>query len=404
MAVGTAQRAGALAGVKVIDLSRVLAGPFCGQILADHGADVIKVEPPAGDEVRGWGPPFQEGESAFHLSVNRGKRTIALDLTVDEGREVLLRLLEDADVLLENFKSGTLERWGLGFEEVLRARFPKLVHCTITGFGEDGPWGGMPGYDLFIQAWSGMISLNGAPESGPNRLALPFVDLCTGINAAFGIILALRQRDQTGRGQHVEVALFDVALSMLIPAAQIYFISGKPPGLSGNTHGSIAPYSMHQTGGRSIFLAAGSERMFRSLCRVLGKPHLADDPRFLTNAERVANRSALTAELEGCMAGREGEELAMELMENGVGAGAVFSVADALEHAHARHREMVVEFDGQRSLGVPVRLSDAPSPPPMRPPGFGEHNSDILRELGFSDEESAQLHRSGAVVAERAKS
>jgi len=265
----------------------------------------------------------------------------------------------------------------------------------------DGPWGAMPGYDLFVQAWSGMLSINGNPETGPNRFGLPLVDLSAGMNAAFGIMLALRQREETGRGQHVEVALFDVALSLLVPAAQLYFMSGTSPGLSGNTHGSISPYSLHRTSGRSIFLAAGSERMFRSLCRVLGKPHLADDPRFATNSDRVAHRAALTAELEGCMAGREGEELALELMRAGVGAGAVFSVADALEHPHTEFREMVVEVGGQRSLGVPVRLSDAPTSRALPSPQFGEHNRAILEELGFDAGEIDRLCGTGAVASVR---
>jgi crotonobetainyl-CoA:carnitine CoA-transferase CaiB-like acyl-CoA transferase len=395
-------RPGALSGLKVVDLSRVLAGPYCAQILADHGADVIKVEPPAGDETRDWGPPFREGDAAFYLSVNRNKRTISLDLTQEEGRAVLLRMLQDADVVVENFKAGTMERWGLGYE-VLHARFPRLVHCTITGFGVDGPWGAMPGYDLFVQAWSGLISLNGSPESGPNRLGLPFVDLATGMNAAMGVTLALKQRGDTGLGQHVEVALFDTALSALIPAAQLYFISGQSPGLTGNTHGSISPYSLHRTSGRSIFLSAGSNRMFAGLCRVLGKPHLSDDPRFLTNADRVANRADLTAELEGCMEGQDGEALALELMRNGVGAGAVFSVGDALDHPHAQHRNMVVELDGYRGVGQPIRLSDAPAAIHSAPPRFAQHNDDILHELGFTAEEVTRLYDAGAVARCRAK-
>ena len=392
--------AGALAGLKVIDLSRVLAGPFCAQMLAEHGADVIKVEPPEGDETRGWGPPFKNGDATFYLSVNRSKRTIALDLSLAEGREMLLRLLADADVLIENFKTGTLEKWGIS-RSVLQDRFPRLVHCTITGFGNDGPWGGMPGYDLFIQAWSGIMSLNGAPESGPNRLGLPFVDLSTGTNAAFGIMLALRQRDVTGRGQHVELALLDIAISQLVPAAQTWFVAGKSQGLSGNTHASIAPYSLHQTGGRSIIIAAGNDRMFRKLCTVLGKPHLADDPRFVTNVVRVANRAALTAELEGTMAGRDGEELALELMASGVGAGAVMSVGDALEHPHVRHRGMVTKAGDDLTLGVPVRLSDTTAVVPTPPPAFAADNAAILAELGFDAAAVAGLIAAGAVVTSR---
>jgi len=393
---------GALAGLKVVDLSRVLAGPYAAQILGDHGGEVIKVEPPAGDEVRDWGPPFDDGETPFHRSVNRNKRTIALDLTREAGREVLLRLLDDADVLVENFRGGTLEGWGIG-ADVLRDRFPRLVHCTITGFGLDGPWGGLPGYDLFMQAWSGMMSINGAPESGPNRLGLPFIDLTTGMNAAFGIMLALRQRDLTGEGQQVEVALFDTALSMLIPAAQTYLFTGEPPGLSGNTHPAISPYSLHHTAGRSILLAAGNNRMFANLCAVLGKPELASDRRFIDNPARVANRAELTAEIESCMAGRDGEELAIELMRAGVGAGAVFSVGDAIDHPHTRHREMVVDVDGQKALGVPVKLSRSHSPKPTRSPAFGEQNEEILRELGYGNEEIATLGKEGAVVAVRTK-
>jgi formyl-CoA transferase len=310
---------------------------------------------------------------------------------------VLFRLLADADVLVENFKAGTLERWGLGFADVLQARFPRLVHCTITGFGVDGPWGGMPGYDLFVQAWSGMISMNGSIESGPFRISVPLVDLATGTNAALGVMMALRRREATGRGQHVEVALFDVALSLLVPAAQLHFIAGAAPGLAGNRHGSIAPFSLHKTRGRSIFLSAGSDRAFRNLCSILGKPQLGADPRFLTNRDRLDNVEALTAELDDGMAERDGEELALELMAKGVGAGALFTVADALDHPHTEHREMVVDVDGQKTLGVPIRLSESPGSARARPPAFNEHVDDILQELGFSADEAADLQRSNAV-------
>lgn len=221
---------GALRGVKVVDLSRVLGGPYCTQILGDHGADVIKIEPPSGDETRGWGPPFREedGAASYFLGVNRNKRGMALDLRQEAGREVLLRLLADADVLIENFKTGTLEKWGVG-RDALAARFPRLIHCRVSGFGADGPLGGLPGYDAILQAMGGIMSVNGEAEGGPMRVGLPVVDMVTGLNAAIGVMMALRDRETTGRGQFVEAALFDSALSLLHPHAPNWFMSGRKP-------------------------------------------------------------------------------------------------------------------------------------------------------------------------------
>ncbi len=221
---------GALTGLKVIDLSRVLGGPFAGQILGDHGADVIKVEPPAGDETRAWGPPFRDETASYFLGLNRNKRGIALDLRRDEGRDALLRLLDGADVLLENFKTGTMEKWGLGYD-VLSQKFPGLIHCRVTGFGADGPMGGMPGYDAILQAMGGIMSVNGTPDSGPTRVGLPVVDMVTGLNAVLAITMALHHRHATGQGQFVEAALFDSAISLLHPHAANYALSGRAQAL-----------------------------------------------------------------------------------------------------------------------------------------------------------------------------
>ena len=236
---------GAMTGLRVIDLTRVLGGPYCTQILADHGADVIKVEPPAGDEVRDWGPPFHGEDAAYFVGINRNKRSIGLDLASEGGRAVLMKMLESADVLIENFKPGTLDRWGIG-SEALRSRFPRLVHCRISGFGGDGPRGGNPGYDAIIQAMTGMIAATGSPQSGPMRIGVPLVDISTGLYAAIGILMALSERQKSGLGQFVETTLYETGLSIMHPHAANYFMHGKPPQLTGNEHPNLVPYAIFQ--------------------------------------------------------------------------------------------------------------------------------------------------------------
>ena len=311
------QNTGALSGIRVIDLTRVLGGPYGTQILADHGADVVKVEPPQGDEVRDWGPPFRDGTASYFVGINRNKRMIALDLGQEAGREVLLRLLETADVMIHNYKSGALEKWGIGYEEVLRDRFPRLVYCHLTGYGSDGPLGGLPGYDSAVQATAGMMSVNGPAETGPLRIAVPIVDLGMGLNAVIGILLALLHRDRTGAGQAVDVSLYDAAVSLLHPQAANYLMSGKVPEATGNAHPNISPYERFDTGTKPIFLAVGNDRQFRTMCELMGVPGLSDDPRFVDNASRVVNRDELRAELKVLFQGRDGEELADALISRG---------------------------------------------------------------------------------------
>jgi crotonobetainyl-CoA:carnitine CoA-transferase CaiB-like acyl-CoA transferase len=246
---------GALTGLRVVDLSRVLAGPLCTQMLADHGADVVKIEPPSGDETRLLGPPFDAaGDAAYFGAVNRGKRAFGLDLSRPEGRAVLEALLGNADVLIENFLPGTMERWNLGYEDVLSLRYPRLVYCAISGFGADGPLGGLPGYDAVLQAMCGLMSINGTSESGAVRVGIPIVDYVTGYNALTGILLALSARRETGTGQKVEVALFDTALSLLVPHAANWLCSGKTPGRLGSAHPNIAPYDKFSAGDGEVFL------------------------------------------------------------------------------------------------------------------------------------------------------
>jgi crotonobetainyl-CoA:carnitine CoA-transferase CaiB-like acyl-CoA transferase len=391
---------GALEGLKVIDLSRVLGGPYCGQMLADHGADVIKIEPPQGDETRLWGPPFDaDGISAYYAGINRNKRTVALDLAKPEGRRVLLKLLEDTDVVIENFKTGTMEKWGLGYD-TLSQTFPKLVHARVSGFGADGPLGGFPGYDAMVQASAGLVSVNGAPEAGPVRIGVPVVDLSTGMNACMGILMALFERTKSGKGQFVDATLYDSALALHQPHAPNYFMAGLKPKLYGNSHGNLAPYANFPTRGRNIVIGAGNDGQFRKLCKMLGKPEMADDPRFKTNKDRLANKAAMEVELAALTKDRDGEAFANELMVNGVPSGAVQEVPDVMEHPHTKHRNMVWEKDGYRNVGNPVKLSRTPPSVRSKPRKYGIDTRAVLAEHGFSASEIDKLIASGVALTE----
>lgn len=392
---------GALEGLKVIDLSRVLGGPYCGQMLADHGADVIKIEPPQGDETRTWGPPFDaEGISAYFAGINRNKRTIALDLSKPEGRDVLLKLLETADVLIDNFKTGTMEKWGIGYHDVLAAKFPRLVHARVSGFGADGPLGGFPGYDAMVQASAGLVSVNGSPESGPVRVGVPVVDLSTGMNACIGILMALYERNRSGKGQFIDATLYDSAIALHQPHAPNYFTAGQKPKLVGNSHGSLVPYSNFPTKGRNIAIAAGNDGQFRKLAQMLGKPKLALDPRFKTNKDRVAHRLELEAELRELLKDRDADSFSIELMKGGVPSGAVLEVPDVMEHPHTKHRGMVWEKDGYRNVGNPVKLSRTPAGVHSKPKKFGSDTKAVLAEAGYSATEIDNLIASGIALTE----
>lgn len=377
---------GALSGLKVIDLSRVLGGPFCTQMLGDHGAEVIKVEPPQGDETRGWGPPYNDaGISAYFSGTNRNKRSIALDIRHEAGQKILMQLLEDADVLVENFKTGSLEKWGIGYEEVLSKKFPRLIHCRVTGFGADGPFGGFPGYDAVIQAWAGLISVNGKPESGQVRIGIPLVDLGTGMNAVIGILMAVTERHTSGKGQSVEASLFDTGIQLQHPHGANFLMSGNAPKLTGNSHPNIAPYDLYETATVPVFLGVGNHRQFTRLCATLGQPSLAEDPRFADNSLRVTNRADLNAALGELFKDKDGIAVATELLAAGVPAGAAMTVPDALNHPHTRHREMVVEKDGYSGTGVAVKMSRTPGSVKSVPPAFGAQGRAILAELGYDN-------------------
>ena len=397
-----AQGPGALAGLRVIDLTRVLGGPYCTMVLSDHGAEVIKLEPPQGDETREWGPPFDDaGDASYFLGINRNKKGVALDLAKSAGREVLLRLVADADVLIENFKPGSMERWGLGYEDVLSKRFPRLIHCRVSGFGADGPLGGFPGYDAILQAMVGLMSINGTETSGPTRLGNPIVDIATGLFSTIAILMALHEREKSGRGQFCDMTLHDCGMALLHPHAANFFLSGKRPKATGNPHPNLAPYSKFQTRTCEIFVAAGNDPAFRKFCEFLGMAELASDPRFATNAARLVNRDALTEALSTRFADEDGHELTRRMLAIGLPAGPVLYVDEAMAADHTTHRKMVTELGAYRGLGTPIKLSRTPGGTRSAPPRFNEHGEAVLRARGFSDAEIAALAREGVLVQKR---
>ncbi|HWW49205.1 MAG TPA: CaiB/BaiF CoA-transferase family protein [Xanthobacteraceae bacterium] len=392
----------AMTGLRVIDLTRVLGGPFCTQILADHGADVIKVEPPAGDETRDWGPPFHDDDAAYFIGTNRNKRSIGLDLASPGGREVLLNLLKTADVLIENFKPGTLDKWGIG-NDVLREKFPRLIHCRISGFGADGPRGGNPGYDAIIQAMAGMMAANGSPDSGPLRIGVPVVDISTGLYATVGILMALAEREKSGLGQFLETTLYETGLAVMHPHTANYFLHGKPPRLTGNTHPNLAPYEVFPTRDGSIFAGVGNDGTFRKLCNEIGKPELGTDPRFARNKDRLANRDALRAELGAVFSQHDSEPLCDRLLAAGLPAGPVQGIDKALTNAHTVARGDVIEKDWYKGVASPIRFDRTKASLRRVPPKFGEHTTMVLREFGYSDDEIAALIASKVVCGTERK-
>ena len=370
-----------LDGILVVDLTRVLGGPFCTQILGDFGADVIKIEPPQGDETRGWGPPFVNGAAAYFEGVNRNKRGLSLDLGSAEGRDALLRLLEGADVLVHNFKPGAMERWGLG-NDMLEALYPALVICWVTGFGEDGPHGGQPGYDAVAQGLTGLMSVNGDSGGPPLRLGVPVVDIMTGMNAALGIVMALFERVRSGRGQRIENALFDNGLSILHPHLANHLANGSVPARTGSAHPNIAPYDIFRAGDGNIFLAVGNDRQFARLCDELGLADLADSSDYATNADRSGNRVTLKSRLEAAMTTRGVSELAERLTARGVPCGPILNVAEAVAQQQTRTREMIVEIEGgYRGTASPIKLSRTPARYRRRPPALDEHREEVLNAL-----------------------
>ncbi len=397
---------GSLSGLVVLDLSRILAGPYATQMLADLGAEVWKVEAPWGDDTRRWGPPFREGESAYFLSTNRGKKSLAINIKDPRGQELVRGLAARADVLVENFKAGDLARYGLDYDS-LAAVNPRLVYASITGFGQSGPRAHDPGYDAALQGITGIMSITGEPEGAPVKVGVAWIDVLTGLTAAVGILAALRERDVSGRGQHLDLALFDVGVAALVNQAQAYLMSGVPPRRMGSAHPQIVPYQAFAAADKWFILAVGNDSQYRRLVEALGRPDLWEDERFQTNAGRVEHRAELVAELERLFAGYTRAELLETLRAAGVPATPVNDVGEALADPQAEARGLLWELEHPKLGPTPLlasplqHMNRTPATPSAPPPLLGQHTREVLSAaLGLSSEEMDELVAAGVVAEE----
>ncbi|MBD9651210.1 CoA transferase [Ensifer sp. ENS09] len=384
-----------LKGIRVLELARILAGPWIGQTLADLGADVIKVESPDGDDTRTWGPPFVAGEdgetldAAYFHACNRGKRSVVLDFTTEEGREAVRRLAAQSDVLLENFKVGGLTKYGLDYESLKKIN-PGLIYCSVTGFGQDGPYAHRAGYDYIVQGMSGIMDLTGEPDREPQKIGVAFADIFTGLYGVIAVQAALAQRERTGEGQQIDMALLDCMTGVLANQALNFLVSGKAPRRLGNAHPNIAPYQVFPTSDGHLIVAVGNDRQFVKFCTLLGRSDLATDERYLTNALRVQNRDTLTPELSAETAKIERDTLLKLLEDAGVPGGPINTVADVFADPQIEHRQMRVDTPHSgaaagTSPGVrtPIRFSAAELALERGVPRLGEHTAEVLAEIGM---------------------
>jgi len=374
-----------LAGIRVLDLTRVLAGPFCSMILGDMGAEIIKVEEPGkGDDTRGW-PPFSGGEATYFLSVNRNKKSLTLNMKAPDGQAILRRLVAKADVVLENFRPGTMERLGFGYD-ALRKLNPRLIYCAISGFGESGPEASRPGYDLIVQGESGVMDLTGFADGPPVKVGNSVADLVSGMAAAHGVTLALLSRARTGKGQKVEIGMLDVMASLLTYQAGLYWNGGGRPARRGNQHPSIVPYEVFQAQDAYMTLGVANNSLFDRMCRAIGREELAKDPRFDSEASRVTNREVLVPLLNSIFSARPASDWLKRLDEAGVPAGRIKTVAEVCDSEHLRARGMFVSLNHPKAgavtaMGVPIRLWDTPGAAQAPAPLLGQHTDEILTGL-----------------------
>jgi crotonobetainyl-CoA:carnitine CoA-transferase CaiB-like acyl-CoA transferase len=399
-----------LKGLKVLDLSRVLAGPFCTQILGDMGAEIIKIERPgSGDDTRAWGPPYLQSdtgapnmESAYYLSINRNKKSVAVDIAQTDGQEIIRKLAQQSDVLIENFKVGGLVKYGLDYDSLHKLN-PKLVYASISGFGQTGPLATEPGYDFLAQGMAGLMAATGAKESEPTKCGIAISDILTGLYAAIGILGALESRRSTGKGQHVDVALIDCTLAAMTNISQYFLTSGHVAPKVGNAHSTIVPYQVFATLDGHIIIAVGNDGQFRRLCGLLSAPEWANDDRFKTNPARVANRETLVALIAGRMAARASEDWLAALRDVDVPCGPVNTMDKVFAEPQMVHRAMKINLphplssNGVDLVGSPLRFSDNPVAYDAAPPMLGQHTEDVLRSIGYGDDIISTLAKNGAI-------
>ena len=371
-------------------------------LLSDFGAEIVKIEnPDKGDDTRAYGPPFVDGESVYFLSINRGKKSLTLNLKTPESREILAKLIRRSDVLVENFRKDFLPSIGFGYDEVAKLN-PKIIYASVTGYGHTGPWADRPGYDLAIQGQGGIMSLTGDPNGPPCKTGTSLADITAGIYATLGVLLALQARQRTGKGQKVDVSLLDGQISFLTYQAGIYFGTGKSPTRKGNSHPTIVPYETFKASDRYFNLAVGNDRLWVQFCDLIGRPDLKTHEKFATNPKRVQNHDALYATLEKVFAQKTADEWLALLEKSGLPCGPILSVAEALEHPQVRAREMVVErphpkLKSVKMTGVPVKLSDTPGEAGAAPPLLGQDTLSVLRELGYTGEQIADFKKRGVI-------
>jgi glutaryl-CoA transferase len=397
---------GPLKGIKVFDLTRVLAGPTCVQMLADLGADVIKIEKPgSGDDTRGFAPPFMPGtkESAYFVGVNRNKRSVTLDIAKLEGQQIALDLIAQSDILVENFKVGALAKYGLGYQQ-LHERFPGLIYCSIKGFGQTGPYAPRPGYDSLVQAMGGVMSLTGEPDGQPQKVGIPLADLFAGLYGCIGILAALRHREATGQGQQIDIGMLDTHVAWLANQGMNYLATGENPPRLGNQHPNIVPYQVFPTADGFMVLSIGNDPTFKRFCDGFGLRHLLGDERFATNAARVQNRKLVTDTLSPVMKTRTTAEWVDELQALKIGCGPINTLREVFADPQVQARGVVVQMPhaasahGVQVIANPVRLSETPADYRMPPPVLGEHTEEVLRErLGLDEARVAKLREEGVV-------
>jgi len=387
----------------VVDLSRILSGPVCTMLLADMGAEVIKIEPPPlGDDSRQWGPPFIGGISTYFLSINRNKRSVGLNLKTEDGSRVLWKLIERADVVIENFRPGVLEKLGFGYHAISKVN-ERAVYCSISGFGQTGPYSDRPGYDVIAQGESGMMDLTGYPDGPPAKLGASLADVVAGLYAFQGVLLALLARQKTGKGQQVDVSLLDSMVSTLTYQALIYLTTGRSPQRLGTRHPSIVPYECFKAQDGFVNIAVTNQKQWLNFCQVLGFREIAVDPRFETMKARLANYDTLKPMIDRALSAMTRTEVMARMSDVGIPAGPINTVGEILEDPQIHAREMVValthpEYGPLRLLGIPIKLSDTPGTVEMAPPRFGEHNREVLFKLGYSEADMARFAESGVIA------